>query len=439
MRGIAPGVFVSRRWWRVEPGAQAESAIAVFRIAAVALAIASAQVAAALCISMAAGNGSPEHAYRAFCRRDGYMYAAILERGYRSTIPPTASVNFNDSNVAFFPGYPLLGRMIYRMSGGAFSQHASLVVAAQVAAWGFWTYWLLILRRLNMTGANAAAITLAAAFHPAAFFLVVAYSESLFLLGLCGFLYWVTSATSRSRWLAVPHGLVMTLTRLGGMPLVLAPFCAELCMATIPFADARQKLRRDLRRLGQSCAIGMLASLGGLAFFAFCQWRFGAWDLYFQTQREGQGVTADWLWFVRPSSYAFFGSVFYPQLNWTDDLSRLFVGLTVLAILIAVRKEWKLAQAGDQGWRARLVFYLCAAGLLFIHAAGVSPRHMQSMLRYCYPVHLLLLLAVAQAIGSRSLELRSYLDIRRLAIGLAASAVLQIALAYRFFQGGWVA
>jgi hypothetical protein len=64
---------------------------------------------------------------------------------------------------------------------------------------------------------------------------------------------------------------------------------------------------------------------------------------------------------------------------------------------------------------------------------------MQSMLRYCYPVHLLLLLAVAQAIGSRSLELRSYLDIRRLAIGLAALAVLQIALAYRFFQGGWVA
>jgi hypothetical protein len=54
-------------------------------------------------------------------------------------------------------------------------------------------------------------------------------------------------------------------------------------------------------------------------------------------------------------------------------------------------------------------------------------------------VHLLLLLAVAQAIGSRSLELRSYLDIRRLAIGLAALAVLQIALAYRFFQGGWVA
>jgi len=231
----------------------------------------------------------------------------------------------------------------------------------------------------------------------------------------------------------------MTATRLGGLPLAFAPVMAQAFAGTISFADALVQLRNPSRRLRQAFAIGLLASLGGLAFFAFCQWRFGAWDLYFQTQREGQGVAADWLWFIRPSSYAFFGSVVFPELNWTDDLSRLFALMTVVLFAVIGRREWRQAQSGDEGWRVRLVFYLCAAGLLFIHAAGVSPKHMQSMLRYCYPVHLLMLLALAQWAGSQAIDLQARFTSRWVVIGLMLMALLQLALTYRYFQGGWVA
>lgn len=439
MRGISLGTVASADWLAAQSNHRARASLAVLRIAMIALSITLAQTAVALVVSMAAGNGSPEHAYRAFCRRDGFMYAAILQSGYKSTIPPTASTNFDESNVAFFPGYPIAGRLVYRVSGGALSSHTSLVLAAQIAAWGFWFYWLLLLRRFEMRAANAAAITIAAALHPAAFFLVVAYSESLFLLALSGFLYWIASSTARARWLAAPHGFVMTATRLGGLPLTFVPFLAQLIVGAVPVSDALEQLRQNQRRLAQLAAIGSLASLGGLAFFAFCQWRFSAWDLYFQTQREGQGVAADWLWLMRPSSYAFFGSVFYPHLDWTDDLSRLFVLLTVALLAVIGCKEWQFAKCDDQGWRVRLVFYISAVVLLFVHAAGVSPKHMQSMLRYCYPVHLLLLLALAQWAGGQAIDLRARFNSRRLAIGLTLVAVLQLVLTYRYFQGGWVA
>lgn len=438
MHGIASGTIGNQQCRRTHFGERARAMTGIVCLMVLALAITLAQTAAALVVSIAAGNGSPESAYRAFCRRDGFMYVTILSSGYRSTIPPTASVDFDNSNVAFFPGYPLAGRLVHRMSGGALSTHTSLVVAAQLAAWGFWIYWLAFMKRFALHAASATWLTLTAALHPAAFFLIVAYSESLFLLGLFGFLYWIGSTNSQARWLAVPHGFVMSATRLGGLPLAFAPVVAQLCASPAPLSDAKVQLNWLKPRLAPLAAIGLLASLGGLAFFAFCQWRFDAWDLYFQTQREGQGVAADWLWFVRPSSYAFFGSLFYSHLDWTDDLSRLSVALTVLLLAAVGRREWQLARSGDDGWRVRVVFYLCAAGLMFLHAAGVSPRHMQSMLRYAYPVHLLLMLTLAQWLGTTK-PAAHILTPRRLAWGLGLLAVLQLVLMFRYFQGGWVA
>ncbi len=440
MSGIAPRTIASQPWLAMSTSERARSTKSAIRVLAVALAITLAQIGICLVVSLAAGSAASEHAFQAFCRRDGFMYAAIASTGYQSTMPPTASVNFDESNVAFFPGYPLAGRLVQRLSGDVLPTHASLVVAAQLAAWGFWTYWLMMLRRLNVRGSNGALLTCAAALHPAAFFLVVGYSESLFLLALVGYLFWIFSSAPAAWWLAVPHGFVMTATRLGGLPLAFCPVVAQTIVTILARPAVLGQCRGNRRRIAQLATIAALASLGGLAFFAFCQGRFGAWDLYFQTQREGQGVTADWLWFARPSSYAFFGSVVHSHLNWTDDVSRLSVGLTVVLLLMVARKEWRLARSGDKGWRERIVLYLCAASLLFVHAAGVSPRHMQSMLRYCYPVHLLMLLALAQWAGSSSACLLEHRRARRWGIGFAiAGGALQLVLIYHYFRGGWVA
>src|SRR5690606_9731606 len=147
-------------------------------------------------ISLATGADRVRGLYDSFCRWDGNLYVQITERGYHGE-PPGNPVNFQKSNVAFFPGYPLAARWLPGALGGTISYRTAMVLTAQSAAWGFWTYWLLFLARWGTPSRLAALVTTILALHPAAFFLVVAYSESLFLAAALGFLFWVTSV---SRW-----------------------------------------------------------------------------------------------------------------------------------------------------------------------------------------------------------------------------------------------
>ncbi|MEX0977758.1 MAG: mannosyltransferase family protein, partial [Pirellulales bacterium] len=190
------------------------------RLLASALAITLVQVVGVLALAAMSGAGTPGGAFESLCRWDGALYLHIAEHGYRTTVPPTPG-DLDRSNVAFFPGYPLVARWIGDLSGGALSMRAALVVTAQLAAWGFWSYWLLFVARWRVARPWALLATLAVALHPAAFFLVVAYSESLFLFGLLGFLYWVTLDLKKHWPLAAVHGAVMTATRLGGLPVAL--------------------------------------------------------------------------------------------------------------------------------------------------------------------------------------------------------------------------
>jgi hypothetical protein len=86
------------------------------------------------------------------------------------------------------------------------------------------------------------------------------------------------------------------------------------------------------------------------------------------------------------------------------------------------------------------LFYLAAAGLFFLHAAGVSPILMKSMIRYSFGVHVLLLLALAQLAIERQLPIAlSRPQMRWLAFGLVLLGSLQAAIAWRFFSNEWVA
>src|SRR6266478_1825937 len=53
--------------------------------------------------------------------------------------------------------------------------------------------------------------------HPAAFFLVAGYSESLFLMALLGFIYWSAAEGSSAKFWAAVHGIVMSATRIVGI------------------------------------------------------------------------------------------------------------------------------------------------------------------------------------------------------------------------------
>jgi hypothetical protein len=411
------------------------------RALAIGLAIALVQVAAATAIAWATGAGSPAESYRSLCRWDGKLYLAIATQGYHGAAP-SKPLDFDASNVAFFPGYPLAGRWL--SAATPLAPDLALLVVAQSAACGFWAYWLLFLDRFRLPRASAIAGTLVVALHPAAFFLVVAYSESLFLCSLLGFLFWTTSS-STARWpLAAAHGLVMTATRLGGLPVAFCPLAAQALAELAPSATALHagfgRLREIGRRLWPLALACGLASLGGIAFLAWCQWRFGAWDLYMQTQRAGWDLVPDWGWWRHPINYVCTGSLWHPNVLWPDDLSRLCTTLTLLAFGVAAVFEVRLARRGGTGWKVRLVFYLAALVLFWLHAAGVSSIVMKSMIRYCLGPHVLLLLAAAHGLGSgRSTWWHTRRNVLLWGCALAAMTLVQAALAWRFFSDQWAA
>lgn len=416
------------------------------RVLALGLAVTLLQVVAVVAVAKFGGAATGD-AYPSLCRWDGLIYRHIAAEGYRTTVPPTP-YDLDRSNVAFFPGYPLAARWLWMATGRTMSMRASLVLAAQLAAWGFWTYWLLFLVRWRVAWQAALPATLAVVLHPAAFYLVVAYSESLFLFGMLGFLYWITGDLRRTWLWAMLHGIVMTTTRIGGLPVAFCPVLAQLIIESMPApAAALQAARGGIGRLGDAwrslgglMLVGAAASIGGLAFFAYCQWRFGAWNIYMQAQQAGWNVSPDWGWWMRPINYTFVGSLWHPNVPWPDDVSRFCVVGTLVLLAAVGFIEPRLAARGDSTWRVRLVFYLSALALFALHASGASPIAMKSMLRYCLGVHVLLLLAFLEWSAQRpAAAWFSRWRVVWLAAGFAALAVLQAALAWRFLGDQWVA
>src|SRR5262245_38755054 len=90
-------------------------------------------------------------AYRELFQFDCYWYGNIALEGY-ALAPPGR--HRNQINVAFFPGFPLLVRALRNASG--LPLEVAVVLTAQLACWGFWTYFLLLLRRWQVPARGTA-------------------------------------------------------------------------------------------------------------------------------------------------------------------------------------------------------------------------------------------------------------------------------------------
>src|SRR5262245_21906754 len=88
------------------------------------------------------GQPNPADAYRSLYQWDSQWYARIAADGYPDELP---QLRPDAAKLGFFPAYPLATRLVARLTGLTITD-ASLV-AAQLAAWGFWTYVFLFLQR----------------------------------------------------------------------------------------------------------------------------------------------------------------------------------------------------------------------------------------------------------------------------------------------------
>ena len=221
--------------------------------------------------------------FKGLTQWDSHWYLGIVRRGYQFV--GFDKIAYEQSNVAFFPGYPLAVAAISRLLG--VDPELGLYLTAQLFCWLMWIYFFLFCPRWQIPPLGQVLASLIILVYPSSFYLVVGYSESLFLASLLGFFYW--SMDLNAPWpafLAGIHGLVMSATRIVGLPVALVPL-----------------LRLSHPWFWTASAV-VLALLGGLGFFLYCQLRFGRWDLYLEMQRYFGPSSFDYLAIIRPRTYA---------------------------------------------------------------------------------------------------------------------------------------
>jgi hypothetical protein len=385
----------------------------------------------ALAVGLLAPEGSFSYRYETLIQHDSYWFANIVNHGYQTIVPPINHKVMEVSNVAFFPAYPAVAAAL--RYGFDLDTDTALLVTAQAAAFGFWSYFFLFCERWNLSSGLQTLGGLAILAHPASFFLIAAYSESMFLMALLGFMFWSTSTGRGGRISAAAHGMLMSATRIVGIP------CAAYPVVRSIFSTGRKFLRHPLHwfKTHRSVVLLMMASTFGAGlFFLFCQLRWGHWDMYMLTQSAGWGITPDYVAVFKPSSYrwlvpAFNNPTQASQMSMTIG-ALLLVGLAAVELIPAVRRR--------TGGATRIAIYFCAAVIYFVSVSGVACVEMESMLRYEFCVHTLIVLAFLHFL--RQFRPPPVL-VRALGVmvALASAAGLSVQgwYVWNFTRGNWVA
>jgi hypothetical protein len=124
--------------------------------------------------------------FKGLTQWDSHWYLGIVRRGYQFV--GFDKIAYEQSNVAFFPGYPLAVAAISRLLG--VDPELGLYLTAQLFCWLMWIYFFLFCRRWQIPPLGQVLASLIILVYPSSFYLVVGYSESLFLASLLGFFYW---------------------------------------------------------------------------------------------------------------------------------------------------------------------------------------------------------------------------------------------------------
>src|SRR5436190_15785570 len=387
-------------------------------------------------LAMAIGLLAPERPfsdrYSALVQHDSYWFMNIIDRGYQTIVPPIDHKVMEVSNVAFFPAYPAIAALL--RYGLDIDSNTALLITAQLAAWGFWSYFFLFCRRWNVPQAVQICGALLIAAHPAAFFLVAGYSESLFLMTLLGFIYWSTAEGRSAKFWAAAHGIVMSATRIVGL------VCAAFPVVRSAFETGWRGLfepREWLRK--NSAAIGMtlVAACGAVGFFAYSLLRWGQSNIYMLTQAAGWGIVPDYLAVFKPGSYRWL----VPALNNPTEASQmsmtlgalLLVGVALCELVPAIRRRADLP--------VRAGIYFCAVGIYYLSVSGVACVDMESMLRYEFCVHALIVLAFLNFLRqfrTPPVFVRAF-GIAAVALVSAAGLCVQGWYVWNFTRGNWIA
>ena len=308
---------------------------------------------------------------------DGPRYLEIAGEGYHYPAYDPAGNEIN-SNLAFFPLYPLVGRLLAMLPGLDLA-HALLAVSALgslAAAWGLFA----LGARLAGRGVGVA-LALGWGVVPRSFLQVMPYSEGLFtaltawsLYALAQRRYWLAALLCALAGFTRPTGAA-TLAAVGGYLLVL------LAASVIPRTRNRVTTGR-----WTIIGAGLLSGSGLALAFAHVAWRTGSLGGYDDIQerwnlRMGPLTTTWRLWRAalgtdQPPGYETAAAVAWTLPVWT----MLLVVLLVLAwrrprwwpVAVHAGVTWLMMAATQTYFHSRERYLLPAFGLVLPVAMAVS-------------------------------------------------------------------
>lgn len=275
---------------------------------------------------------------------DGWWYLSIVREGYQAAEPG------QESNLAFWPLYPLALKAATMAFGMERPELMALLTSNGALLLGLWAFRLLV--GLDLPAAGARRATLYLALFPTSFFYSAYYPESLFLLTTA--LAWYAARRGRI-WLAGAAGAAATLTHVPG-GLLIFPLLWERYprdgRVTLPWARSNAGLA--------------LLPLAGLGFLVYLKTVVG--DAFaFLKAAQGWQHTWSWPW----SQLLAVWSWVLPGDRWDPrELAPLLFTLGALALFVAALG------------RLRKPYLLWVALLLLLYLSASSPQPLISMPRY---------------------------------------------------------
>jgi hypothetical protein len=205
---------------------------------------------------------------------DGYFYVSIAEDGYPDEIPRLDDGTVAQSNVGFFPLYPLTLRVLDVLAPGGPAM-AALIFGTLAALVATGLLWDLVRSISGRAAADRSAILFAV--FPGAFVFSLAYTEAIVLALSIGALL---AAMRRRWWIAGLLALIASATRPDALILVL------------PLAWSAYTAVRDRKEWGSIWA-PVLAPIGAVLSVVYVDQQVGARAAYFEVQSEAWGMGFD--------------------------------------------------------------------------------------------------------------------------------------------------
>lgn len=295
---------------------------------------------------------------QAFSTWDGGWYLGIATNGYSWQGPGV------QSNVAFFPLYPLLGKMVGFLLG---SPQWGLFVVANVS-FAFYLVYLYKLAWLDFDRDAAYRAILYVAIFPLSFIFSCLYTESTMLaLATASFYY-----ARRGKWrVAVLLALLTTLTRLVGVA-VLLPLAWELFK------------QNGLARKGALLLVIPMGTVG----FALYLWRLAGTPVVFLVTEQAWDRSLIWPWQMIQIGFQI--TTHNPLANYVTSIAIVDFATMLMCIMLAV---WAVRRLSPSYWLYAWPVILVPLSSVVDPSKGLPTASVARYMMAAFPCFILLGLA----------------------------------------------